>query len=84
MVVFHQRPNFASGGTSLRHQMQDNLPQILRQDRKPAGRNKKKHSSFAFLASCWISAHTTSFTHAILVGMMADCCGVMGLYYNPE
>lgn len=32
MVVFHQEDRIliASGGTSLRHQMQDNLPQILR------------------------------------------------------
>lgn len=33
MVVFHQEDRIliASGGTSLRHQMQDNLPSILRQ-----------------------------------------------------
>lgn len=33
MVVFHQEDRIliASGGTSLRHQMQDNLPQVLRQ-----------------------------------------------------
>ena len=35
MVVFHQEDRIliASGGTSLRHQMQNNLPQILRQER---------------------------------------------------
>ena len=33
MVVFHQEDRIliASGGTSLRHRMQDNLPQVLRQ-----------------------------------------------------
>jgi len=37
MVVFHQEDRILiASGTSLRHQMQDNLPQILRQDRKPA------------------------------------------------
>lgn len=35
MVVFHQEDRIliASGGTSLRHQMQGNLPQILRQNK---------------------------------------------------